>query len=55
MACQKVTEEENCTGQSGYSESHAHKVFWLKWPCVWPSSANWSNGQWPVLLCTLAG
>jgi hypothetical protein len=55
MACQKVTDKEKCAGQSGCSESHAHTIFKLKWSCVWPSSANWCNGQWPVLLCTLAG
>jgi hypothetical protein len=52
MTCEK--EEENCMGQSGCSESHAHNVFQQKWTCVWPSSANLYNGQWPVLPFTHA-
>jgi len=47
-------EEENCTGRSGCSESHAHHVQ-PKWTCSWPLCANWYNYQWPILLHTLAG
>ena len=53
VACPDVTEEQNCTAQSEYSESHASHVLQLKWICAWPSHANWYSSQWSLLLLTL--
>ena len=54
MAWPNITEEENCTTQSGCSESHSCHVLQPKWTCAWPSCACWYYGQWPILQLTLA-
>lgn len=55
MAYPSVTEEENCTVLSGCSESHARHVLWPKRTWVLSYPAIWYDGQWPMLLHTLAG
>ena len=55
MVHPNVTKEEHCAVQSGCSESHAHQVLQLKRTYAWPSHASWYDGQWPILLHTLAG
>jgi len=55
MAHYKLIKEENCTPQSGCSESHTRSVLQPKWTCAWPSCASWYHSKWPILLLTLAG
>ena len=50
-----VTKEENCTAQSGCSESHACHILHLKWICAWPSRTNLCDRHWPILKFTLVG
>ena len=53
IAWPNVIEDDNCTAESGCSESHSCHVLHPKWTWVSPSCACWYYGQWPILLLHL--